>query len=103
LLLPVISIEYKVQPIEKYDRKGDFKMKIETTFKVGKDPQKKLANAVICAKELSKVNCSWHNCCANVDVVLDDKGELKWGINNCCCENLNNELVKAIEEVAPKL
>jgi hypothetical protein len=78
-------------------------MKIETIFRVGRDPKEKLNNALVCADELSKVSCSWHSHCAVVKVLLDENGELKWNINDFCCDNLKKELAKAIEEVSPKL
>ena len=58
-------------------------MKLETTFKVKDDLAKKLKSAVACAKELSSVECSWHNKCAQVEVALDGDSELKWAINRC--------------------
>ncbi len=76
-------------------------MKIETTFKLGDDPSEKLARATKYAEELSSVECSWHNRRARVEVSLDDKGELKWSINNACCDNLKQELAKVIQEVSP--
>jgi len=70
-------------------------MEIETSFRVG-DPLKKLENAKIIAKELGTVNCSWHSHCATVGVILDEHNELKWKIQDCCCDSLNEELAKAI-------
>ena len=78
-------------------------MEIEATFRVGDDPQKKLTNARICAEELCKVKCSWHSHCAQVGVVLDEKGELRWKVSDCCCDNMKKEIVKAIEDVTPRL
>ena len=78
-------------------------MKLETTFKIKDDLAKKLKNAVTCAKELSTVECSLHNKRALVVVKLDDDGELKWAINGACCENLKQELAKAIEKISPQL
>ena len=78
-------------------------MKIETTFRVGRDPQEKLKNALICAEELSRVSCSWHSHNATVSVALAENDELKWNISDCCCDNLKKELAKAIEDISPKL
>jgi len=77
-------------------------MKIETTFKLGDDPSEKLQHATKYAVELSSVECSWHNRRARVVVSMDDKGELKWSINNACCDDLKQELAKVIQEVSPK-
>ena len=79
------------------------KMKLETTFKIKDDLAKKLKNAVTCAKELSTVECSLHNKCAQVEVKLDNDSELKWAINGACCDNFKQELAKAIEEISPQL
>jgi hypothetical protein len=78
-------------------------MQIEATFKLGDDREKKLKNAKVCAGQLSSVECSWHKRRARVQVAMDDQGELKWSIQDACCDDLKRELAKAIEEVSPRL
>jgi hypothetical protein len=67
-------------------------MEISVKFPVGDDSHQKLERARACAQELSSIECSWHSQSPTVSVDLDDQGELKWALQEVCCDEFGREL-----------
>ena len=76
-------------------------MNLETTFRLGKDPEDdaRFKAAQELAGQLGAVSCPWHSKSADVQVRRGDSvGDLRWAIKGACCEDFRKELAKLIED-----